>query len=270
MPRPLPGTVRSTVVVLFVFSVLLWTALMAAIAANHYSQHKEIAAAIPRIVACEIYGPAGPVEFVPIPWTPIEQLTSSHFKTDMVYYVAIWLLGLIGLTGASVILARKNREQENMQRQLVESNQKIAAILESIGDAFFSLDHDLVIQYCNSAAEIAFGKAKGECLGKHFFEALPCFRGTTMEERLLRAQREKAGRAFETVAGEGSSENWYAVNVYPHDEGMTVYLRIITEQKKTEMALKENEALLSLILDTSPAATAMTVNRIVKWVNDAW
>ncbi|MGC8908684.1 MAG: PAS domain S-box protein [Desulfomonilaceae bacterium] len=270
MARPLPGTVRSTVAVLFVFSMLLWTALMAAIAANHYSQHKEIAAAIARIVACEIYGPAGPVEFVSIPWTPIERLTSSCAKTDMFYYAVVWLLGVTGLTGASVILARKNREQENMQRQLVETNEKIAAILESINDAFFSLDHDLVIQYCNSAAEIAFGKAKGECVGKHFFDALPCFRGTTFEECLLRAQREKAGRAFETVAGEGSSENWFAVNVYPREDGMTVCLRVITEQKKTEKALKENEALLSLILDTSPAATAMTVNRIVKWVNDAW
>ncbi len=157
-----------------------------------------------------------------------------------------------------------------MQRQLFESNRNIAAIFDSISDAFVSLDDDLVIQYCNLAAERAFGKGKGELLGKNFFDALPRLQEPTFEECLQRAQREKALSAFETVAGEYPSENWYAVNVYPHDEGVSVCLRVITPQKKAEQALRENEALLSLILDTSPAATAMTVNRIVKWVNDTW
>ena len=270
MTRPSQGTVQSTVAVLFVFSILLWTLLVAAIAAEHYNRHQEIAAGVARIVACEIYGPAGALEFAAIPWTPIEALSTSYAKTDMVHYVGIWLLGLLGLTVGRVVLTRKNREQENMQRELVESNRKITVILESISDAFFSLDDDLVIQYCNSAAEETFGKGKGELLGKRFFEALPCFQGGDFEECILRAQREKTARSFESQVVEGPYANWYSVNVYPHEEGIAIYLGIITPRKKAEEALRENEALLNLILDTSPAATAMTVHRIVKWVNDAW
>ena len=94
MTRPSQGTVQSTVDVLCVFSILLWTLLVAAIAAEHYNRHQEIAAGVARIVACEIYGPAGALEFAAIPWTPIEALSTSYAKTDLVHYVGIWLLGL--------------------------------------------------------------------------------------------------------------------------------------------------------------------------------
>ena len=157
-----------------------------------------------------------------------------------------------------------------MQRNLIEIGWKISAILEVISDPFFLLDHDAVIQYCNRAAESAFGKAKEELLGRGFFEVFPTLRAGTFEQRLAQACEEKTSVSFEALIEGGAHSDSYSVHLYPYEEGIAICMRITTLNKRAPEAFIQEEALLNLILDTSPAATAMTVNRIVKWVNDAW
>jgi len=157
-----------------------------------------------------------------------------------------------------------------MQNQLAELNRRFTAIFESISDPFFLVDGGMVIQYCNPAAENAFDKRRGELLGRVFFEVFPVLQGGVFEEWLIRAARNKAASFFDARIEQGPVANWYSVNVYPYDEGVSICLRDITQSKIVENALRENEALLNLILDASPAATALTVNRVVEWVNEGW
>ncbi len=156
-----------------------------------------------------------------------------------------------------------------MQQEL-ELSRQITAILGGMTDAFFLLDNAMVIRYCNTTAQTAFNKDKDELLGRPFFDAFSVLRGGIFEESIKLAHSEKAQRSFEAHVQEGPSETWFSVTLFPYESGMAVHLRDITQRKRDEESLREKESLLGVILDTSPAAIAMTVNRIVKWVNDSW
>ena len=68
---------------------------------------------------------------------------------------------------------------------------EVGEILESISDAFFSLDDNLVVTYFNGAAETFLGRRRGEVLGKPLFDAFPEGRGSVFEVQYRRAVREK-------------------------------------------------------------------------------
>lgn len=119
--------------------------------------------------------------------------------------------------------------------------------LDSISDAFFSLDENLTITYFNGAAERILGKKKKDVLGVSLFKAFPEAKGSVFEERYLRAIMEKQPDHFETYFDVGPLANWYDVRVYPQDRGISVFFQVTTEQKLMAIALKEANSKLNLL-----------------------
>ncbi len=125
-----------------------------------------------------------------------------------------------------------------------ETNRRLAGILNSISDAFFALDDDLVVTYFNPAAEKDLGRSAEEVLGRPLFDAFPEAKGSVFEENYTRAVREKITLDFEVYFGVPPYENWYDVRVYPQDNGISVYFRVTTERKQAEA---ERERLLEAL-----------------------
>ncbi len=119
------------------------------------------------------------------------------------------------------------------RRQLEEENrfERNAAILETISDAFFAVDVQWRGVYVNRQAEDVLGMRRGELLGRSLWESLPRLAGTRFEEELRRAVAERSPVTFEDQLS--SREGWYEVRAFPHDQGLTVYLRDVTERRRT-------------------------------------
>ena len=143
---------------------------------------------------------------------------------------------VLNLTHATDITDRKQAEEA-----LLRANKYKVSILESISDAFLSLDNEMIVTYFNRAAETTLGKRQEEVVGHRLFDVFTEARGSIFEEVYSRAIREKIALGFETYFGIAPYENWYNVHVYPHEDGITVYFQVITERKRTEESLRESE-----------------------------
>jgi PAS domain S-box-containing protein len=134
--------------------------------------------------------------------------------------------------------------QRRLEDERQQAHQRTYSILESIRDAFFSLDHQLAVTYFNSAAESALGRQREDVLDRPFFEAFPEMRGSAFDTQFSRALQEQAPLTFETHFAIAPYANWYEVRVHPFPRGISVFFNIVTERKCAELEKARLENLL--------------------------
>ena len=117
-------------------------------------------------------------------------------------------------------------------------------LLGSISDGFFSLDSELRVTYFNSAAGRLLGRDPSQVLGRRLFEAFPEAKGSVFEQNYTKALRERRPMEFEVDFGGDPYTGWYHVRVFPFEDGISVYFRIITQQKVAEIQRAQLEAKL--------------------------
>ncbi len=129
---------------------------------------------------------------------------------------------------------------------------KIANIVESINDYFYAIDKNWNINYANKRVADDFGLKIDELIGKNFWNMFPRFLGTEVERNFCAAMAHKEIRRFEWKAL--YSKGFREFTVFPSHEGITVYGKDITDRKKTEEALRQNEELFAKAFYSSPVA----------------
>jgi PAS domain S-box-containing protein len=146
---------------------------------------------------------------------------------------------------ASIGVALKRKQTEEA---LKKANKVTANILESISDAFFSLDDNLAVTFFNPTAERLLGRKSDEVLGRNLFDAFPEARGSIFEDRYRQALKTKRFISFEAYFDREPYRNWYEVRAYPQENGISVFFQVTTERKRAEekikALLKEKELLL--------------------------
>ena len=152
---------------------------------------------------------------------------------------------------------RRTAQLVSAHQELWQSHQRSQAILDSISDGFFTLDHDLVITYFNAAAERLVKRRAQEVLGLSFSQAFPEAVGSILEEQYRRAVEEKIPLAFETFFEQEPYRNWFDVRIYPSESGASVFFRVTTAQKEAALALSRSEERLRTLVEESPLGVAV-------------
>lgn len=124
--------------------------------------------------------------------------------------------------------------------------EQILDILESISDAFFSLDEQWRFTYVNSQAARVLNRSSPDLLGKNVWEEYPEAVGSQFEQEYRRAIAQQVTVSFEEFYA--PLDAWLAVRAYPIEDGLAVYFQDITDQKaeqverkRTEVALRQSE-----------------------------
>lgn len=121
---------------------------------------------------------------------------------------------------------------------------RLVDTMESVGDAIFMLDHDWRVSYLNRQAEFVLERPREALLGRNVWEAFPEARGTEFQQQYERCVRDRVTVRFEheyTPLGKRVE-----VNAYPVDDGIAVYFRDVTEQRRLAEQLDQAQRMDSL------------------------
>ncbi len=129
------------------------------------------------------------------------------------------------------------------QRLLLQDARRLANrlinTLESITDAFITLDHDWRVSYINAKAEDLLGVERESLLGRYVWAEFP---GADVFETHYRTAVEKQ-ITQEFVAEYTPLNKWFEVRAYPSGEGLAIYFRDISERLVMEERLRHSQHL---------------------------
>lgn len=147
------------------------------------------------------------------------------------------------------------------------THERTARILESIADAFFTVDRQWRYTYINHRVEALWGRTREQLLGVTVWEAWPEAVGSVFDAQFHRAMRERVAVSFEEFFP--PLDAWLEVRAYPSPDGLAVFFQNVNERKRAEEALKASEAQYRLLLESTgegiygidPAGRFTFVNR---------
>lgn len=147
------------------------------------------------------------------------------------------LLGVYAraVTARLELLGAERREKAAGEEETRRGRQ-VAAILESITDAFFALDRRWRFTYVNREAERLLNRPREELVGRDLREEFPETVGSTLHRGCRRALEEGVTAGSEerySMAG-----TTLAVRAYPSETGVSVYFRDVTERKGAEESVE--------------------------------
>jgi len=144
--------------------------------------------------------------------------------------------------------AREPSEDEHASESSARLDAHARTILDSVTDAFFSLDRAFRFTYLNGTAERLL--LREDLVGKNIWEEFPDARGTEFERSYLRAMSERV-RADFVEYYPAPLDRWYEVRAYPAPDGIAVYFQDITDRRREEERYRRGREQLELVVSSA-------------------
>ncbi len=178
------------------------------------------------------------------------------------YYMVTTLISLVVLAFGFLLTQQSRRLRESM-REATEAREKLHAAVDASLDALFLMKAcrggnsggdivDFMLVDLNERGARILGYPASEALGKRMGEMLPQWRSEGLFDKCMRVMQtgEPLEEEFEsTVFGEAL---WLRHQIVAIEDGVAVTARNITERKRSELAVRQNQAELQAVNDASP------------------
>lgn len=171
--------------------------------------------------------------------------------------------------GLSVIY-RDISAKKHAEAMARKSLDQLVSTLESMGDAFFSLDSDWKITRVNSNQERLSNTRREDTLGRVFWDVFPTARKSKYWPEYHRVMKERVPARFEEYYE--PLKLWTQVDAYPvQDGGISVFFRDVTETKTSEQRLEEANEQFRTLADAMPnLAWIAKADGFIYWYNRRW
>jgi PAS domain S-box-containing protein len=148
------------------------------------------------------------------------------------------------------------------QRLIKQQAARLHLVLESITDAFLSMDRDWNLTYLNSEAERLLNRTEEEAIGRSMWELFPEEAGSIYRQKYQQAL--DTGQTVRFEAYFQREKRWLELKVYPFAEGISIFFSDITKRVESDKQLK----LLALVAqDTVNSVIITDAAGRVEWVN---
>jgi len=143
---------------------------------------------------------------------------------------------------------------------------KYERLTERLSDAYYAVDSGWRITYWNEQIAERTGVQAAEVRGEILWDAFPELIGTVAETQYRAAMETQEPRSFETYIGDGF-DYWVDVDVYPDEDGLSVFSREITERKERERELRKTTRTLEGVINAAPDPIVMLDDelRVTLW-----
>jgi PAS domain S-box-containing protein len=123
----------------------------------------------------------------------------------------------------------------------------LEALLGTIREGLIGISRHWRYLYVNAAAADLFGHGSRDLVGRPVFEASPELRSTPFEEGFRKAMNERAATVFEACYL--PRRIWLECRCYAGPDGISVLCADVTERRRVEQALRQNEEHLRLAME---------------------
>lgn len=138
-------------------------------------------------------------------------------------------------------------DSELLNSRLKQEHTLLVDVLESMSDAFVSIDKNWCYTYMNKKAGLIFNRDPKEIIGKHIWTEFPEGIGQTFQKNYEKVMNEKVVITMEEYYP--PYDKWFENRIFPTENGITIFFQDITDRKKTNMALKESEERFRILLE---------------------
>ncbi|MFY8109846.1 MAG: PAS domain S-box protein [Bacteroidia bacterium] len=144
----------------------------------------------------------------------------------------------------------EQQEKERLIQKEKESSGRIVDILETISDGFVSIDKDWKYTYMNIKAGEILRKHPKSIVGKVFWDEFQSKEDLTFKRACSEVMEKSIIKLTTDYIPE--FDKWLESKIYPAPEGINIFFRDITEQKKAELKLIESEIKFRNLFESTP------------------
>ena len=208
------------------------------------------------------------IDSVPRTWAQEEIDTMRELATSMISEITLRALQRTleaQVEERTAELGRANKALEASDAEARAGQAQIAEVLERITDGFVALDREWRYTYINRRGAEFFGRLPEELIGKHIWIEFPEGMGQPFQLAYERAMVEQVPIQIEEYYAPWN--RWFENRIYPSPEGISIFYQEITERKRTEATLEENEERLRLALNAGRMGVFdwNTVSGVIVW-----
>lgn len=199
----------------------------------------------------------------------LESFVNRYRTASGSYCYLRWHAAISHAEGMMFAISRDITDEYHLEREAREKAEQVTRILESVTDAFFSLDRDWRFVYLNSRAEDLLDRQADELLGQSVWDEFPDAIGSTFYEQYNTAMREQVTVSFTEYYD--PLETWFEVRAYPAPDTLSVYFRDVTLEKMREQQLRDSEARLDGIVNSQiDLVSRYLLDTTLTFVNNAY
>ena len=126
----------------------------------------------------------------------------------------------------------------SLESQIIRQNQDQLHIFDRITDGFIALDKQFNYIYANRQIGKMTGMDPGSLIGRNVWEVFPDAVGSATYHAFVRAMQEQ--RYIRNTDHFPQLNLWQENHIYPSPEGLSVFIRDISEQKEAENKLRKS------------------------------
>ncbi len=169
-------------------------------------------------------------------------LTAGSTTTEEITEAKLDLAKILA-ANTEAALDRADRQQ-TIERQRDQLQAELEEVFERIDDGFFALDEAWRFTYVNEQAERLLGADRADLFSGTIWEVLPEIRETETYDAFHRAVETQNNVSHEEYVA--ALDAWFEYHAYPSESGLSVYVRDISDRKRREQQLEQqNERLES-------------------------
>jgi PAS domain S-box-containing protein len=132
-----------------------------------------------------------------------------------------------------------NTEQKKAEDEARTSQEKYRILVQRISDAFVALDKNWCYTYLNEKAGELMQRNPQDLVGKNIWSEFPEAVGSVTYSSFLKAMREQV---YVTCTDYYAPfDLWYENFIYPSPDGLSIFIRDISERKKAERHLLQTQ-----------------------------
>jgi PAS domain S-box-containing protein len=154
---------------------------------------------------------------------------------------------------------------EELSTKVLEKTSELKEIFERVTDGFIALDRNFCYTYMNKKAGKLARRDPDTIIGKNVWEEFPAAIGSSTFEAFNKAMKEQ--KYVTNTDYYKPYDLWYESSVFPSPNGLSIFMRDITEQKKSEKEISKVKALADNLIDSLPGVFYFfdLQGRFIRW-----